>query len=195
MQSRWLSRLPPAYQTLLTTQVPDGSYSGGNYETGTGILSDVPGRISAVRFWKPTGDIGTHVGRVWSAGGQLLASTTFSGETSSGWQQQALATPLPITANTEYIVSVNTANGLYVATNDAFAIEVVNGNLHAPPGANGRYGAPGTFPTASYRTNYFRDVIFIADEGADMTPPAVLITQPTEGVTARRYDHGLVDGI
>ena len=117
-----------------------------------------------MRFWKAPNDTGVHVGRIWSASGQLLASVTFSGESAAGWQEQALPAPLPITPNVVYTVSVNTTNRRYVASYDTFTSGLVNGNLHAPAGANGVFaqGAPGTFPTASYRSsNYFRDVVFI----------------------------------
>ena len=109
-------------------------------------------------------DRAEHVGRVWSNTGQLLTSVAFTNETASGWQQQALPTPLGIAANTPYVVSVNTGtNGFYGATYGAFATPLTNGHLTAPAGANGLYGNPGTFPTASYQsTNYFRDLVFVA---------------------------------
>ena len=104
---------------LFTTQVPVVSdyADGSTYELGMRFVSDVAGQITAIRFWKTPTETGTHVGRIWTAGGALLASTTFTGETASGWQQQALATPLAIAANTEYMVSVPTgSDGRLVAT-------------------------------------------------------------------------------
>jgi hypothetical protein len=92
----------------------------------------------------------------------LLATVTFSGETASGWQQQNLTTPISITANTNYVVTVNTGNSYYVDTSGGLATSVVNGDLNTPVGNNGVYGTPGQFPTSSYQnSNYFRDVLFI----------------------------------
>jgi hypothetical protein len=86
---------------------------------------------------------------------------TFSGETASGWQTQALTSPLQIQANTTYVVSVN-ANVYYVATGGGLANAVVNGDLSSVVGANGVYGSAGVFPSNSYNnTNYFRDVSFV----------------------------------
>jgi Domain of unknown function (DUF4082) len=45
--------------------------------------------------------------RVTPYTGALLTSVAFLGETARGWQQQNLAIPLPIVANTEYLASVN----------------------------------------------------------------------------------------
>lgn len=159
---------PPTPQTtLLTTQVPttvnasDGA--GVNYELGMGFQSSVAGRITAIRFWKDGRETGAHTGRIWSGSGTLLASVAFTGETASGWQQQALATPVSIAPNTTYVVSVNTGGTYYVATTEGFATAIVNGPLRSVVGSNGRYGAPGAFPTSTWRnSNYFRDVVFTA---------------------------------
>jgi hypothetical protein len=122
------------------------------------------GQIIAVRYWKAASDSGVHVGRVWSASGQLLASTPFSNETSSGWQQQQLETPLPVTANTMYLISVNIQNN-YAFSGGGLAAAITNGDISsAADGSNGVYGTPGSFPTVSYQnSNYFRDIGFIAD--------------------------------
>jgi hypothetical protein len=121
------------------------------------------GQITAVRFWKHSKETGTHVGRIWSNGGALLASVTFTNETSSGWQQQSLASPLAIAANTTYIVSVNTTNGRYVYTNHGLDSQISNGSLRSVVGNNGRYASAGEFPDGDADgLNYFRDIVFVA---------------------------------
>ena len=152
-------------QTLFTTQTPalvnqsDGATV--NYELGTLLQSNTAGQITAIRFWKDSKETGTHTGHIWSGTGTLLATVTFADETASGWQQQNLTTPLTITANTTYVVSVNTGATYYVATASGLASQVVNGNLSSVVGNNGVYGSTGTFPTNSWQTaNYFRDVVF-----------------------------------
>ena len=160
---------PSPSDTILTNQVPAAQNfsTGANYELGTRFSSDVAGRLTAIRFWKAPGETGQHVGRLWSAAGQLLASVTFTSESASGWQEQMLATDVPISANTEYVVSVNTTNAVYVATQYAFVNGLTNGHLRAPAGSNGLYGPAnvlGSFPNVSYAsTNYFRDVRFVAN--------------------------------
>lgn len=131
------------------------------YELGMAFQSVKNGQITGLLFWKAPGETGTHTGNLWSSSGTLLGSVTFSGETASGWQTQALTTPVTILANTTYVVSVN-ANAAYAATNNGLANSVVNGSVSSVAnGANGVYGNAGQFPTSSYQnTNYFRDVSF-----------------------------------
>lgn len=141
-----------------------------NYELGTRFVADQSGRITAIRFYKSPQEFGTHTGRIWSANGAELASVVFAAETDSGWQTQVLATPLSVAAGAEYTVSVNTANTFYSATNNGLAAEVRTPGLHSVAGNNGRYGAPGIYPTQSWgNSNYFRDVVFVP--GAT-SPPA-----------------------
>jgi hypothetical protein len=143
------------------TNASDGS--GVNYELGMSFTSTSAGQITAVRFWKASSETGTHTGKVWSSTGTLLASVPFANETASGWQQQALTTPLSITASTTYVVSVNTGSSFYVATTGGLTTQVVNGNLRSVVGNNGLYGTTGTFPTNTFQgSNYFRDVVFTA---------------------------------
>jgi hypothetical protein len=153
-------------QTLFTTQTPAlPSVHVGPYELGTELTSSVSGHITAIRFWKSSSETGQHIGRIWSASGQLLASVTFASETASGWQQQFLASPLAIAANTVYVVSVNSgSNAYYAATTTGLATQVINQNLSTVLGNNGVYGPVGQFPTNTYsQSNYFRDIVFSPD--------------------------------
>jgi hypothetical protein len=154
-----------ATEALLTTQTPQllnvSNGSTKNYELGTKFTSGVTGHISAIRFWKGSRETGTHIGHIWNAAGQLIASVTFVNETSSGWQQQSLVSPLAVNAKTVYVVTVNTGNTYYVATSNGFANKIVNHDLSSVLGNNGVYGPPGHFPIYTWQaTNYFRDVIF-----------------------------------
>ncbi len=151
-------------QTLLTTQTPAFEWSDGTtYELGMKFRSAKAGQITAIRFWKAASEPGTHVGRIWSAAGLELAQVTFSNETASGWQQQALSPPLNIQANTTYIVSY-TCNSYSAAALGGLASPVVNGDLSSvADGNNGVYGQPAnSFPTNSYQnSNYFCDIVFV----------------------------------
>ncbi|MBD2593985.1 DUF4082 domain-containing protein [Nostoc spongiaeforme FACHB-130] len=151
-------------QTVLTTQVPNlqNVTDGNSYEGGMKFRSAKAGQIKAIRFWKAPSETGTHIGKIWSATGTLLTSVTFTNETASGWQQQALSTPLSIQANTTYVVSVN-VNTHFVLTSDELASPIVNGELSSvADGNNGVYSlSPHSFPTSSSnRSNYYRDVVY-----------------------------------
>ena len=166
-----------AGETIFTTQTPVlTSASDGanvNYELGTVFTSDVAGQITSIRFWKATGETGTHTGHIWSSTGTQLASVTFTGETASGWQQMSLATPLAINANTPYVVSVNTGNALFVDTINGLAVPVVNQDLSTINGNDGVFGSPGAFPTGIHSaSNYFRDIVMVTYTASGSITPA-----------------------
>ncbi|UPK09256.1 DUF4082 domain-containing protein [Bradyrhizobium sp. 155] len=155
-----------ATTTLFTTQTPvntnatDGT--GADYELGMRFTANTPGTIQAIRYYKASNETGTHIGHIWSATGQELATVTFTNEGASGWQQATLATPLTIAAGTTYVVSVN-INSYYVSTTQGFASGISNGGLNAPVGAGVFDYTEGVFPTNVYQNaNYFRDVVFAA---------------------------------
>ena len=153
-------------QTVFTSQIPslaDTSDGGTSYELGMKVQSAAAGYIKAIRYFKSPSETGTHEGRIWSSAGVSLATVTFSNETASGWQEQALDTPLSIQPNTTYVVSVN-ANSNFAFTSSGLATTIVNGDLSSlADGNNGIFGSPGTFPASSWNnSNYFRDIVFFA---------------------------------
>jgi hypothetical protein len=135
-------------------------------ELGVKLRADSAGFITGIRFYKSSQNTGTHVGRLWSASGQLLASATFAGETSSGWQRVSFASRIAVSANTTYIASYGAPNGHYADDTGYFSAAGVDSPpLHAlrsgVAGANGVYGNLGTFPTNAYvDSNYWVDVVF-----------------------------------
>jgi len=150
------------------TAVPSGIATNdpNAVELGMKFQASIPGQITALRFYKGATTTGTHVGKLWDSTGTLLASVTFTTETASGWQQQVLPSPVPIAANTTYVVSYHTATGNYAFTAPYFTTAIVNGPLTAladgTAGGNGvyLYGAGG-FPTQTWNSsNYWVDVVF-----------------------------------
>jgi hypothetical protein len=165
---------PPSGETIFTTQTPSNpnATDGTTYELGVKFQSDVSGQITAIRYWKAASETGSHTGRIWSSTGSVLATVTFSNETASGWQQQALSTPLNIQANTTYVVSVG-VNQYFAVTNNTLGSSIVNQDLRTvADGNNGVYGSLGSFPTNSYQnSNYFRDIVFVASSSNNPPPP------------------------
>ncbi len=153
----------PASALPGTPSVAD--YSGVNL--GMKFTSDVKGLVSAVRFYKGSGNNGTHVGALWSSTGTLLGSVTFTGETASGWQQMNFASPIQIAANTVYIVSYLAPLGYYAGDNNGFSAAISSPPLHAlqdsTSGGNGvyLYGKTNAFPNQTWSaSNYWVDLVF-----------------------------------
>ncbi len=153
-------------------------------ELGVKFRSDLGGFITGIRFYKGSGNTGTHIGKLWTASGTQLATATFSSETASGWQQVSFGAPVAITPNTVYVASYHAPNGGYAFDSNYFASSgFQNGPLYflrdGESGGNGVYvyGAGG-FPTNTFNaTNYWVDVVFTTSGGTppDTTPP----TDPT----------------
>lgn len=132
-------------------------------ELGMAFTPSQSGTVTGVRFYKGSGNTGTHTGSLWSSAGTRLGQVTFTNETASGWQVASFATPIAVTAGTTYVVSYYAPVGRYSSTPSYFTTARTVGPLSAPAGTNGRYryGTGGGFPTGSYRsTNYFVDVVF-----------------------------------
>ena len=136
-------------------------------ELGVRFRSDEAGYITGLRFYKGSGNTGTHVGNLWTDSGTLLATATFNNESATGWQQVTLPNPVPIQANTTYVASYHTDTGFYAFDSEFFATNGPDAApLHAP--ADGRFGATSVyrygssgFPSSTYRSsNYWVDVVF-----------------------------------
>src|SRR5262245_42761603 len=145
-------------------------------ELGVKFQADRDGYITGVRFYKGSGNTGTHVGNLWAADGTLLATATFTNETATGWQQVNFSSPVAIKANTTYIASYFAPGGHYAYDYYYFATSVTNGPLKAlADGENGpnsvfRYGSSSGFPSSTYRsTNYWVDVVF-SDSSTSQSP-------------------------
>ena len=154
--------------------------------------SDVAGQVTALRFYKGSGNTGTHVGHLWSATGTLLATVTFTGESATGWQQANLSTPVTLTAGTTYVASYYAPNGHYAEDDNFFLAAATDAPpLHAlkdgTDGPNGVYrpGTGGGFPTQVFQSaNYWVDVVFAPSNTApDTTPPTVTAQTPAAGAT------------
>jgi len=158
-------------------------------ELGVKFQSSVTGWVAGVRFYKGTGNAGTHTGSLWTASGSQLATGTFTSETASGWQTLHFVNPVQISANTTYVVSYYDPDGHYADESDLFDVPLSAPPLTAPRavytgtgGGNGVFnvGGPG-FPTSTYQgSSYAVDVIFDTTEPPG-APPAVSSVTPYPG--------------
>jgi hypothetical protein len=149
--------------------------------------ADVDGLITGIRFYKGTGNTGTHIGNLWTASGTKLATVTFNNETASGWQQAQFSSPVAITAGAVYVASYLAPAGHYATDNGYFASAGVdNAPLHAlQDGVSGgdgvyAYGSTSTFPNNTFQSsNYWVDVVF--SSGPASAPAAPTNVTATAG--------------
>ena len=172
-----------------TPATPDAG-ADAPVELGVAFRSDNSGYITALRFYKATGNTGTHVGHLWNSSGTLLATATFANETASGWQQVNLSNAVAITANTVYVASYHTNVGHYADDQYYFGNGVDNSPLHASantdnaPNGVYAYSSSSAFPNQGWNSsNYWVDVVF-APSGTDSTAPTVTFVSPSSGATS-----------
>ena len=160
-------------------------------EVGVKFRAAVNGYITALCFYKGEGNSGVHVGHLWDAAGNLLASATFTNESSSGWQKVVLTSPVPVQADRTYVASYHTGTG-YAADRPYFTTGLDSSPLRAlgdcEDGGNGVYKydtectTPPCFPNQTcLSTNYWVDVEFLAV--LDITPPTIDSRSPAPGAT------------
>jgi Domain of unknown function (DUF4082)/Domain of unknown function (DUF1929)/Bacterial Ig domain len=150
-----------------TTPANVAASDPGPVELGVKFRTSQAGFITGIRFYKGSGNSGTHVGKLWSSTGTLLGSANFAGETATGWQQVSLAAPVAVAANTTYVASYYAPNGHYSYNFNYFTSGVSNPPLTAladgVDGPNGvfLYASGGGFPNqTSSQGNYWVDVVF-----------------------------------
>ena len=181
-----------------STAVPGTADSGPDsaVELGVKFRSDIAGTITGIRFYKGSGNTGTHVGNLWTSSGTLLASATFTGETASGWQQVLFSTPVAVTANTIYVASYHTDVGHYSENQNYFETTGVDSPpLHAlangVSGGNGVYvyGSASAFPNQTWNsTHYWVDVVF----SSGPQPVSIATTSLPGGTVGVAYSATLV---
>lgn len=170
--------------TAVPTVVNGGD--GGAVELGVKIRTSAAGSVTGIRFYKSPFNTGTHTGSLWTAGGQRLATGTFTNETASGWQQLNFATPVPVKANTTYIASYFAPNGGYSYDGGYFAgksagLAPLTALQSGTDGGNGVYHYGGGFPTSQTSgSNYWVDAV-LDTATASTVPPAVTSSSPTSG--------------
>ncbi|MBL0070062.1 MAG: DUF4082 domain-containing protein [Chitinophagaceae bacterium] len=155
-QSIWGSGGSPANPSVTDNQP---------IEVGTKFRSTLNGYITGIRFYKGVTNTGIHIANLWTSGGTLLASATFTSETASGWQEVRFTTPVAVQANTTYIASYFSQNGYFAISPGFFTnAGVTNGPLTAlqsgVDGPNGVYEYGGGFPDDGNTANYWVDVLF-----------------------------------
>jgi len=138
-------------------------------ELGTRFRSDVSGTVSGIRFYKQTGNTGTHLGHLWTTTGTPLATVTFAGETASGWQQAAasgatgVATTAPVSAKFSEPVQASTVQMQLTPTGGT----AVSGSVS--------FASPGRSPVRrrpwSRRPSRRTRIAMTADEPAEPEPP------------------------
>ncbi|UVI33375.1 DUF4082 domain-containing protein [Paenibacillus spongiae] len=179
---------PPVNETIMTTQTPENFSSDARYELGTKFKTKVNGKIAKVRIYTNGIESGDHTVSIWNANGTRVWGpyvwTVPKGK--AGWKELVLQTPLHITANTDYIVSVsNSTDNLYPVTLQGFNYPINNQDL-ITYSTSGLVGTTvGEMPTLPgyQNANYFRDIVFVPSGTSGFAPEAPANLTASEGIS------------
>jgi hypothetical protein len=178
---------PSPNSTLWSASAVPTTADGGDarsIELGVKFTASANGYVTGVEFYKATANTGTHTGSLWSATGQLLATGTFTNETSNGWQTLVFSTPVAVTAGTTYVASYHTNVGHYSLNRPYFNAPYTSGMLTVPTSGGVYIYGNSAFPTNSYMaTNYWVDVQFTTIAPVDTTSPTVISVTPAGAAT------------
>ncbi|GAB3878847.1 hypothetical protein GCM10029964_030170 [Kibdelosporangium lantanae] len=128
-------------------------------EVGVRVQLDRPGTITGATITRGeyTGPIDVHV---WSADGTLLATQPAPGAVYT--QRVTLTTPVPVTADTEYVVSYHTPSGGYAQNEHYFTGTLLAQPFTAPAGAGVYHYGPSGFPADTWHeANYWVAPVFV----------------------------------
>ena len=155
---------------------------------GTAFRAKKAGQVTAVRFYKGTGNSGPHVGAIYAADGLMSMRVNFTRETASGWQTATLRSPVYLSAGATFVAAVSMPNGHYAATS-SYPWPKSSTSLTGTRGVY-TYGSGVRFPKSTYQsTSYFVDVSFTPGEPASASStgskPPNASTSPRPRVTPK----------
>jgi hypothetical protein len=151
-------------------------------ELGMRFVPKVDGDVTALRFYRTAANAGPHVGTLWDAAGNRLATASFTVD-GEGWQTAEFTAPVALQAGSTYVVSYLARSGQYAADEGYFDVGIDTPYFTVPVGAGVyAYGA-GSFPSEVYRnSNYYVDLRFSPAEVVTPTPTPT--PSPTTSPTA-----------
>lgn len=157
--------------------VPPNSYPDSAIKVSLVFNVDTPGSITGVRFCKVAAATGPFDGELKQVGNSTpLATVTFTGVTSSGWQTMSFPTPVSVSPGNTYVISYNDPTGQYYYQFHYFDSQYDAGPLHALSNSaavtaglsgNGIFDYGGGNVGSFQATNYWVDVVFDVSSGVD----------------------------
>ncbi|MEJ0081723.1 MAG: DUF4082 domain-containing protein [Puia sp.] len=109
----------PVPVSIFTNQIPSSQTLNdkmGPIEVGTKFMSADKGTAVGIRFYKTSGNTGTHTVQLYNYYGAPLATAVCESETDSGWQTVIFPAAVPIIANQMYVAAYHSSLGNYSAT-------------------------------------------------------------------------------
>jgi hypothetical protein len=162
------------------------------YELGTRFIALGDITITKIRIWAgPTSNLlPGHKGRVWSLAGAELASVVLPDTLSAGWTEHALATPVPVTLGTQFVISYGVQEH-YAARGGNYPVPSIDALVTAQLGQFA--GTLDIYPANTSNSFYGADFVYTSGVAANDAPVGTLAIAAT-GLTATATV-GIVDEI
>ena len=161
-------------------------------ELGVKFRSSSDGYITALRYYRMAGSTASNRLTLWSSGGAVLARATPFSATTSGWQTAALAVPVTIKANSEYVASYTAPGGKYAADQGMLSASKTI-TTRALTASAGVYSYSLGFPRQSYASsNYYADVLFATSKPSSPSLTSALSTTKSTSATSAPPTSSLV---
>ncbi|MCP2031555.1 hypothetical protein L1277_001646 [Okibacterium sp. HSC-33S16] len=154
------------------TSAPSSSATSDDMpvELGVRFSSARSGVVTGIRFFAPESAPDTQTATLWDNAGEVLGSAPSKAAKKSGWRIAEFAEPIQVTAGSGYVASYFAPTGEYSGDINGFDAPITRGSITAPTGA-GVYQYGGGFPQSIFHnTNYFVDVLFVADSTKTPAP-------------------------
>ena len=183
-----------ATETVLGSGTPStSSYDDDNALTvGVKFSPDTSGQVTGVRFFKGSGNTGTHTGALYSSDGTLLARATYGSESSSGWQRVTFSSPVSVKSGATYTAATFMPEGHYSVTNP-YGWPDNGANLTGTAGTYA-YGSSLRFPSSVWqKSNYYVDVTF--ETGTAAAPSAPTPTPTPSPSTSTGFPSSASTGV
>lgn len=168
-------------------------YSDGPYTLGQIFNPSVDGSITGIQFYRTSGMGMTHSGALYDSFGNLMAQVSFMNIT-TGWMSATFSNPVQVNANTQYVMAVLFADGIYLQqdgfsglTNQDLVMGVNSAVWHS--------GSSLTYPTTGHLSYSFAiDVMF---EPGDPPPPPIPLasTASTQSRALNTLDSGSITAV
>ena len=164
----------PEGDTILTTQKPDvmGAGDGMRNALGLRFATTKYGTVTKVRLYTTKDESGEHLVSLWNyETGELLTDGFLSWNIVpgyEGWREFTLPTPIAIEADVQYALSITAGpDAIYAKGTNQLANPLTNGDLYTFA-KSGLYSTNANLalthmPDGQAASNYFRDVVFVAD--------------------------------
>lgn len=137
-------------------------------ELGVRFEFTLPGQISKVKIYAGALEGGDHTIRIWNTGTSTVVSgphtwTITAG--TEGWKEYTLPTPLSVSADVEYTLSVSTASDWYYSkTSNYWNAPRTTNNIITYTSSGVYSTTPGDMPaSSSVYTTYYRDIVYEAN--------------------------------